>query len=175
MSIYAIISRLLDYPAEDLLEHLPEAHARLAGDATLAVRERDALRGVLDWMASRGTLALQADYVETFDTAPENALYLTHHTFGDSRERGPALVELGEHYKAAGLEARDGELPDYLPLMLEYAAWLDDSDPAAARDFLGEVAKVVTGLADNLERAGSPFAPLLRFIADRGRAQRAAA
>jgi nitrate reductase delta subunit len=175
MSIYAIISRLLDYPAEDLLEHLPEAHARLAGDATLAVRERDALRGVLDWMASRGTLALQADYVETFDTAPENALYLTHHTFGDSRERGPALVELGEHYKDVGLVVRDGELPDFLPLMLEYVALIDPHDPDAAQRFLDQARPIVSDLAARLEAQASPFAPLLRFVAGHGRRTRAAA
>lgn len=175
MNLYAIVARLLDYPEAELHENLAAARVRVAADPTLNADDRDRVLSVIDWMRGRELLELQAEYVDTFDTVPEHALYLTHHTFGDSRERGPALVELGEHYKDAGFTVRNGELPDYLPLMLEYAALLDRDDPDAARRFLGEAAPIVARIAGLLEERDSPFAPLLRFVAGRGRRVRAAA
>ena len=175
MNVYAIVARLLDYPQPELHDHLAEARVGVQSDPALAPSEQQALLGVIDWMQARPQLELEADYVQTFDTVPEHALYLTHHTFGDSRERGPALVELGEHYKDVGLVVRDGELPDFLPLMLEYVALIEPHDPDAAQRFLGEARPIVSDLAARLEAQASPFAPLLRFVAGRGRRTRAAA
>lgn len=171
MRSYAVISRLLDYPEQELLDHIDEMRGIVAEDELLVEAEREAIHGVLDWMAGRSLLDLQAEYVQTFDVVPEHTLYLTHHTFGDSRERGPALVELGEHYKATGVEA-DGELPDYLPLILEYCATLD---PMEVQFFLGQAQEVLALVADNLDKAESPYAALVRIVEKRGRLARSAA
>lgn len=175
MNVYAILARLLDYPSDDLGEHLPDAGVRLASDPSLSEADRAALLTALSHLALRGVPGLQQEYVQTFDITPENSLHLTHHTFGESRERGPALVALGEEYKAAGLVPLDGELPDYLPLMLEYAALLEGKDPDAARRFLAEARPIVDMIATRLECEKNLYAPFLRFVANRGRARRAAA
>ncbi len=116
-------------------------------------------------------LRLQENYVNTFDMVPEHDLHLTHHLFGDDRGRGPALVDLSEHYKAAGLDVAAKEIPDFLPLILEYVSTLDDM---GARVFLGDAAKVLTVLAANLEKAESPYAKLMRIIENRGHLAQAA-
>jgi nitrate reductase delta subunit len=110
--------------------------------------------------------------VQTFDMVPEHSLHLTHHLFGDDRGRGPALVDLSEHYKGMGLEMKEGEIPDYLPLILEYVATLDE---VAARLFLADAGKVLTVLAANLENAKSRYAPLLRLVEQRGHLAQTAA
>jgi nitrate reductase delta subunit len=161
-----ILSILFDYPDEYLKDHLGEIDALLDGDRDILPAEREEIRKVVRWMRETQLLALQQHYVQTFDLTPEHSLHLTHHVYGESRERGPALVDLTEHYRAYGFEVVEGELPDYLPLVLEYVNTLD---PLAARMFLHEVVDVLTHLADRLERAGSPYAPLARVIQDRGR------
>jgi len=171
MRIYTILARLLDYPDGDLMDGLPEIIQALRDDPAVDPRERDSLLRLVSWMQLHDLTGLQADYVQTFDMTPEHDLHLTHHLFGDDRGRGPALIDLSEHYKSAGLEMEDGEIPDFLPLILEYVSTLDETQ---ARVFLGDAAKVLKLLADNLEKAGSPYAKLLRIVENRGHLAQAA-
>ena len=171
MRIYRILARLLDYPDAELMESLPEIIQALKIDPAVNARERDPLMQLVSSMQLHDLTGLQADYVQTFDMTPEHDLHLTHHLFGDDRGRGPALIDLSEHYKGSGLEMEDGEIPDFLPLILEYVSTLDEMQ---ARLFLGDVAKVLKILADNLEKAGSPYAKLLRVVENRGHLARAA-
>jgi nitrate reductase delta subunit len=115
---------------------------------------------------------LQSDYVQTFDLTPEHSLHLTHHLFGDDKSRGPALIDLGELFKDYGVEVVTNELPDYLPLILEFTAYLEDSE---ATVFLSDANKVLGVLTDNLNKAGSPYAPLLSIVAGRATLTRLAA
>lgn len=172
MSIYKVISVLLDYPDAELYSHLRDIRKAVAEANDVSEDERQTLHGLLDWLEGQDPLALQAHYVKIFDLTPEHSLHLTHHLFGDDRGRGPALVDLGEHYKGQGLAAIEGELPDYLPLILEYVSTLDEF---AAHLFLHDALKVVEVLAANLDRAGTPYAGLVRIIEQRGRLTRAAA
>jgi nitrate reductase delta subunit len=129
----------------------------------------------------------QANYVQTFDLTPEHALHLTHHLFGDDKNRGPALIDLTEFFKEYGLEmitnegnanpeaaneSTPNELPDFLPLVLEFAAQLDTEE---ARVFLSQWSKVLNQLASNLEEAKSPYAPLIRLVEQRAQLVKAAA
>jgi len=172
MRIYTVLSRLLDYPSEELMTHLDEIQELIASESGLSDSEREAVLKVVAWMQATSLIELQGNYVDTFDHTPEHSLHLTHHSFGESRERGPALVELTEHFKAHGMAAVDGELPDYLPLILEYVTTLDEMQ---ATFFLGETANVLDLLAQSLEKANSPYAPLIRLIERRGRLARTAA
>ena len=172
MRIYTIISRLLDYPDQELMDNLELLQHMVDRELELSSSERRSVTQVLQWMKGQSLLELQEDYVQTFDLKPEHSLHLTHHLFGDDRGRGPALVDLGEHYKSTGLQAVESELPDYLPLILEYVATLDD---VSARFFLADAAKVLTVLADNLEQAQKPYASLIRLIENRGRLAQTAA
>ena len=175
--LYKLISKLLDYPDAVLLDALPELADHLAHAHGLALADRQVLAGLLEYLADTDRTELQAAYVQTFDLTPEHALYLTHHLFGDDKNRGPALIDLTEFYKEFGLELRTGEgisneLPDYLPLILEFAAELG---PDEAHMFLSQWTKVIKQLADNLAKAGSPYAPVVRLIEQHSQLVKAAA
>jgi len=168
---YKLMSRFLDYPDQELKSHLDEIEL-LLDDASLAEEERAALRNFAAWLRQEDLTELQAAYVQTFDLTPEHSLHLTHHLFGDDKNRGPALIDLTEYYKEFGLETPENELPDFLPLILEFVSTLE---PEGAAVFLHDTAKVLKVLAANLEKADSPYAPLLRMVESRGSLARLAA
>ena len=164
MRLYKIMSALLEYPDQALKAAIPEI-ADLLQDEVLSAEEAAVIRKFTEWMSEMDVTDLQASYVRTFDMTPEHSLHLTHHLFGDDRGRGPALIDLTEYYREYGLVADGKELPDYLPLVLEFASTLD---PVEAKVFLSQTVKVLTQLAMNLEKAESPYAPLVRIIEKRG-------
>lgn len=172
MILYTILSRLLDYPDPDLKNNIDSIREIVAEESELREQERTVINRFVDALQSEPLMQLQQDYVQTFDMVPEHSLHLTHHLFGDDRGRGPALVDLSEHYKGMGLEMKEGEIPDYLPLILEYVATLDEM---AARMFLADAGKVLTVLAANLENAESRYAPLIRLVEHRGQLAQTAA
>jgi len=166
MLIYTVLSRLLDYPEQELIDNLIEVRKVVEADSAIKGDEQDAIFTVIDWMLSEDLIELQQDYVQSFDNNADNSLHLTHHLYGDDdRERGPALINIVEHFKKAGLSPVKGELPDYLPLILEYLAKLDEEK---AGEFLGDAVKVLTVLAENLEQNKSPYAPLVRIVESHG-------
>lgn len=173
MRLYKILSRLLDYPDQELMDNIGFVRELVATEKRLAKEDCKAVLAVLDWMERSSLIELQQNYVQTFDSRPENSLHLTHHIFGDDdRGRGPALINLGEHYKGAGLSPVKGELPDYLPMILEYAATLDDDKTGP---FLGDAVEVLAILAENLEKEKSPYALLIRIVERHGEPYRSAA
>lgn len=166
MLIYKILSALLEYPDQELFENLPAIGKLLDESFDSDEEERAALKKFVTWLECADPTEIQADYVKTFDMTPEHSLHLTHHLFGDDndRNRGPALIDLGELYKDYGVKTVTNELPDYLPLVLEFVALLDDNE---AREFLSDAQKVLTVLADNLTKANSPYAPLVSIVKNR--------
>ncbi|MEW5755727.1 MAG: nitrate reductase molybdenum cofactor assembly chaperone [Pseudomonadota bacterium] len=172
MNVYMVLSRLLDYPTQELVDNLRMLQKIVSKKMALPPEEEEGVSNFIKWMRRHDLIELQEIYVQTFDMQPEHSLHLTHHLFGDDRGRGPALVDLGEHYKGEGMEVKSGELPDYLPLILEYVSTLDEF---AARVFLADAAKVLTVLAANLEHSNSPYAPLVRIIDRHGRLVQTAA
>ncbi len=171
MQFYKIAARLLDYPDAELMSNLHAVQQLVQSDLEVSAQEKAVVTELVSWMNSLDLTRLQQAYVDTFDMTPEHDLHLTHHLFGESRERGPAMVEISEHYKAAGLEVSNGELPDFLPLILEYVSTLDEIQ---ARFFLNDAAKVLTVLADNLEKVDSLYGRLIRVIEKRGYLAKAA-
>lgn len=171
MEIYKLLSVLLEYPDQELMDHLSELHG-LIPQLEADHHERAALEAFIDYMQSMPLTELQADYVKTFDMVPEHSLHLTHHLFGDDKNRGPALIDLGELYKDYGIEVVTNELPDYLPLILEFTAQLDDSE---ATVFLTDAKKVFTVLTENLTKIESPYAALLSIVEGRATLSKLAA
>ena len=149
-----LVSLLLQYPSDELLG----ARADLA-----TTGDSGPVRRFLAWWAREPERELRRSYVETFDFTRRNSLYMTYHVHGDRRQRGVALLRLKQRYAAAGLELLDGELPDYLPVMLEFAA-LAPSDVGLAA--LVEVRDAIELLRASLHEAGSPYALLLDAVAD---------
>jgi nitrate reductase delta subunit len=171
MKLYSALARLLDYPTEELLEHMPEIVELVTDDEGVSPEEYAAIHEVIGWMQLHDLTGLQQAYVQTFDMTPEHDLHITHHIHGDSRDRGPALIDLTEHFKANGLEIKEGEIPDYLPLLLEYVSTLGETE---SRFFLSDMGKILDILAANLEKAGTPYAKLVRLVEQRGRLLKAA-
>lgn len=166
---YRILSALLGYPDAALREALPEIRAAMASLRDLTPCEREALAvflAKLEALAAADPTAAEEDYVRTFDMVPEHSLHLTHHLLGEDRNRGPALIDLGEFYKDCGFGISARELPDYLPLMLEFVSLLEAEE---AKVFLSRWNKVLRQLCANLEEAGSGYAGLVRLVEMRGR------
>ena len=166
MKIYKILSVLLEYPEQELIDNLPEIKAWVDDTSEIDKEERSMLQTYLNRLEDKSLIELQAEYVNTFDMNPEQSLHLTHHLFGDDKNRGPALIDLGELYKDYGVEVSESanELPDYLPLILEFAAYLDGNESTV---FLSDAKKVFGVLTDNLKKTASPYADLVSIIADR--------
>ena len=137
---------------------------------------RDAVpAGAPAWMHERPLAELQAAYVRTFDFDRRASLHLTYHTHGDRRQRGLELVRLKRRYADAGLPLTGGELPDYLPVLLEFAA----VSPAAGEPLLAEFRTPIELVRSRLHQTESPYAGLLdeltRALPRPTRAQLAAA
>lgn len=150
------LAALLAYPTEELRAALPEVRAALAADAGLA----PAMPGLDRLLAELGAgdlLDLQEAYVGLFDRTRGLCLNLFEHVHGDSRERGPAMVELAGIYAAAGLVPAAGELPDYLPMLLEFAA----VEPARGAELLANAAPLLDLLHGRLLARGSAYAAVL--------------
>jgi nitrate reductase delta subunit len=153
---YKLISVLLRYPDEHLVaerDEITAAVAALPGSPT-----REALLRFSAYLAHRTQLELASAYVETFDLQRRTSLYLTYYLHGDTRKRGMALLRLKRLYAAAGLELTGGELPDFLPLMLEFAALAPDG---AGETLLREHRPGLELLRRGLHEAESPYADVL--------------
>lgn len=167
MKLYKILALLLEYPTVELCAHWDDIKQEIQLLDNAVDTEKQAMLEFIEWAEMHTLTKFQEIYVRTFDLTPDNALYLTHHLFEEQdRDRGPTLVELSEFFKSEGFEIKDGELPDYLPLVLEYVSMLEDEN--SARLFLKDSAHVAEILATNLEKQESPYAPLLRIVQNHG-------
>ncbi len=165
--VYKILSMFLEYPGKELVGHWQEIKETLAEQTELSTEDKLRLETFIDWASSKSLTKLQAEYVNTFDLVADHSLYLTYHLFDEQdRDRGPALIQLSELYKSTGFEIGDGELPDYLPLILEYVATMDDI--SSARSFLQQTVQATDIIASRLEENNSPYAPLVRMVEQHG-------
>ncbi|NRF50569.1 nitrate reductase molybdenum cofactor assembly chaperone, partial [Pseudomonas stutzeri] len=150
------LSALLSYPDAGLLAALPELRAAL--DAP----RRGQLAPLLSLLDGADDLiALQEQYVATFDRRPAHSLHLFEHIHGESRDRGQAMVDLREEYLRHGLVPDTAELPDYVPLFLELLGLID---PAQARQLLDEAIHVLAAIGARLARAGSPYSTVFAVL-----------
>lgn len=154
-----ICSRLLRYPDSELLGSLEEIRGAL-GAVPQSVKSR--IEQFLDYVEGADPITLQETYVSTFDLNGENTLYFTYPLYGDDAERGTALLELKQIYRAAGFAPTTDELPDYLPLFLEFVAL---SESRAARPIISRCLPQIAEAAKRLRDAGNPYAPVLEACA----------
>lgn len=152
MHHYRILSALLLYPEPALIECLPELRARLAAQPDMLAR----LTPLLDHLGSKDLITIQQDYVMTFDRTPSHSLHLFEHIHGESRDRGQAMVDLMEEYKRHGLEMSGDDLPDFVPLFLEFLSQLDDEEETGR--LLGDAIHVLAHIGRKLTANGSPYA-----------------
>jgi nitrate reductase delta subunit len=127
--VFELVSLLLTYPDDELLaagDDLRAAAGRIEPDTV-----RGQLGEFLDWLLGVPPIEAQRQYVQTFDLRRRSGLYLTYYLHGDTRKRGMALLILKQRYRAHGLRLADGELPDLLPVVLEFAATAGPDDGEA--------------------------------------------
>ncbi|PQO23055.1 nitrate reductase molybdenum cofactor assembly chaperone [Rhodobacteraceae bacterium WD3A24] len=155
------LSLLLSYPTAELQAASPEIGDVIAGDARLTPTARDALCPLIEWLAQGEIYEVQEGYVTLFDRTRSLSLNLFEHVHGESRERGGAMVSLVETYRAAGFEPATSELPDHLPVVLEY---LSTRPAAEAQDMLQDAGHIIEALGERLSRRGSPYAPVFTAL-----------
>jgi nitrate reductase delta subunit len=155
------LAALLGYPAAELKENIVEVAAGIDGDNRLPAAPRARLSPLLARFAHDELLDLQAVYSELFDRSRSLSLHLFEHVHGDSRERGQAMIDLGQQYMESGFFLEGSELPDFVPVFLEYASCLP---PAQAREMLGQPVHVFAALAERLDKRGSDYAAIFHCL-----------
>lgn len=126
-AVLLIAARAMDYPDEALLANLAELEDE-AVEIITSIMTQVLIRKALRVLVSSPVIELQERYVETFDRTEASGLYMTSHELGDSRQRGAAMIELKAMIAEAGFELASEELPDYVPMLLEFAALSPDSE-----------------------------------------------
>ena len=172
-SPWKALSALLAYPSADLVAALPEIEAIVSREARLDRPRREALAALVARLARTDLLDAQENYVALFDRGRATSLHLFEHVHGDSRARGQAMVELQTLYANAGLRPSVNELPDYLPMMLEYLSLAGDAE---ARDMVGDCAHIVRAIGQALADRDSGYAAvpaaILALVGEPGLAER---
>jgi nitrate reductase molybdenum cofactor assembly chaperone NarJ/NarW len=157
VSPFKLASVLMQYPTAALFDGLDHLGAVTAGIPQRSGRE--ALDRFLAWLAATPPAEVAQHYVETFDLRRRCALYLTYYRYGDTRKRGMAMLTFKATYRAAGFEPCEDELPDYLPLVLDFA----DLSPRG-RVLLRAHRADLELLRRALEQAGSPYADVVAAV-----------
>ena len=161
MQILKVISLLLDYPTEQLREGYLELAKAISGAREISPEQRGALRLLLEELVGGDLMDVQERYSELFDKGRALSLLLFEHVHGESRDRGQAMVDLMAQYEAAGFAIGVRELPDYIPLYLEFLATREDLE---AREGLADVAHLLALLAARLVERQSPYAACFRAL-----------
>ena len=153
-----VLAALLSYPDAAMRGHLPEMRQILRDERALSGDRLAELEALIVSLANADSLETEANYVELFDRGRGTSLHLFEHVHGDSRERGPAMIDLAQTYEKAGLTLVPGELPDYLPAVLEFVS---TQPPAEAHSFLGEMAHIFNAIFSALQQRESRYASVL--------------
>jgi nitrate reductase delta subunit len=156
-----LISCLLHYPDESLIGWLPEFKQVLNEIDSVSVRNK--YDQILAYFEQTPLIQLQEQYTETFDLTPSNCMNLTYHRWGDTEKRGPALAHLEDIYQTAGFERINSELPDFLPLVLEF---ISERPHVANSEIIPLYGTVVEELAERLGQAENPYALLFEQLID---------
>jgi nitrate reductase delta subunit len=154
MKTLKVLSALLTYPSDELIAAAPELKAALAREAVLPRQHLAAVQALIDDVASRDLFDAQERYILLFDRTRSLSLHLFEHVHGESRDRGQAMVDLIKLYEDGGYLPTAGELPDFLPLFLEYAA---TRTPAEAIELIGQPGHVLAALRERLSKRKSPY------------------
>ena len=158
MKSLRVLAALLGYPDARMRGHLPEMRELLRDERAISPSRLSELDALMDTLRRTDALELESDYVALFDRGRATSLHLFEHVHGDSRDRGPAMIDLGQTYEKAGLVLAEGELPDYLPAVLEFVS---TQPPREARAFLGEMAHIFNAIFGALVQRESAYASVL--------------
>ena len=158
-----VLARLLSYPDPDVRAQLSEMRNALHAECALGEARLAEVDAFITSIERQSAIDGEADYVQLFDSGRRTSLQLFEHVHGDSRDRGPAMIDLAQTYEKAGLYLAEGEMPDHLTVALEYAS---TQPPAGARAFLGETSHILNVIFNALEKRGSRYASVLGALLD---------
>ena len=156
-----VLSQLLSYPDAELRQQLPLLLPVLEEEGALSLARRTELQALVTHLLRLDTLDAEARYVETFDRGRATCLHLFEHVHGDSRDRGPAMIDLTKTYEQSGLLLAQEELPDHLCVVLEFAS---TQTPEVAKAFLGEMAHILNAIFSALLKRESPYAVVVAAV-----------
>lgn len=162
------LSALLCYPDAALRAALLEIDAVLRDTRELSAAVKAELAALIDGMARSDALDAEARFVDVFDRGRGTSLNLFEHVHGDGRERGPAMLDLRQRYLEAGLEPRSNELPDHLPMLLEYLSCRDASE---VRETLGDCAHILRAVGNRLLHRRSRYAAVFGALLELARTE----
>jgi nitrate reductase molybdenum cofactor assembly chaperone NarJ/NarW len=158
---FKALSALLSYPTAELQAAAGELRAVIAGDPALPPATAAAVDRLIGEIAAVDLYDLQERYVLLFDRTRSLSLHLFEHVHGESRDRGQAMIDLKAMYERHDLAIGAGELPDFLPLFLEFLSTLP---LAEARDLLAQPAHILSALAERLRKRRSPYEAVFRAL-----------
>ncbi len=161
MKTFKVLSLLLMYPESDWMTALPEMHAALVEEAADNGNAYARLVPLFNLLSDTRLIELQENYVATFDRNPSHSLHLFEHIHGESRDRGSAMIDLLEEYWKHDFDASSSELPDYVPLFLEFLSLLPADE---ARTLLGDAVHVLAAVGRKLDANGSPYATAFQVL-----------
>ena len=156
-----VLSALLSYPTAELQGAVPEMRAALDAEARLPQKNRGHLDVLLEEIATRDLYDLQERYVLLFDRTRSLSLNLFEHVHGESRDRGQAMVDLMALYQRHGLAMSGSELPDHLPLFLEF---LSEIPEAEARGLIVETAHILEAIRQRLKKRTVPYSSVFSCV-----------
>ncbi len=162
MKLLKLTSVLLDYPSDELWRHGDELREAL-DDPALPAKRRAALRGFVDGLLARDPLDAQERWLDLFDRGRAMSLLLFEHIHSESRDRGQAMVDLLSTYRGNGFELGAKQLPDYLPVVLEYLSLRPTEE---VRDWLTHIAHILELLAARAQQRGSEYAAVLEALVE---------
>jgi nitrate reductase delta subunit len=161
MLTFRVLSALLSYPTPELKAEAAQAERIVRTEGLLTGTYLENVCVLLRQLQSTPQLEAESAYIEAFDRGRSTSLYLFEHIHGESRDRGQAMVRLLMRYRMHGLDLDSRELPDFLPLFLEF---LSTCRPEQASKYLAEVIDIVDGLASRLRQRGAAYAPVLEAV-----------
>ena len=159
--VLKVLSLLLSYPTPETRGLMAEARELVTDERSLSTADRRRLVALMDELESGDLIDLQERYVGLFDRSRSLSLHLFEHIHGESRDRGQAMIDLADLYAEHGLAVSARELPDYLPLFLEFLSLLA---PDEARSLLGEPLHIITALGQRLDRRDSLYAGTFKAL-----------
>lgn len=157
------LGMLLTYPSEDLVAARTDIQQVITGEGLLSRPVLAQVGALVRALGDTDLYDLQERYIQLFDRSRTLSLHLYEHVHGESRERGPAMVNLREIYRSYGFEIDSRELPDFLPMLCEFLSQVPET---TAREILGEARVVLDALCVRLEERASPYAGVLAALAE---------
>lgn len=158
MISFKALGALLDYPTPELQAAADEIEQALFEERAIPAAELDDVRAVIERLRCTEIMDLQEYWIGLFDRSKRLALHLYEHSYGESRDRGQAMVNLALTYRMNGFELNAAEMPDYLPLFLEFLSVIPE---VHARRYLTDAIEIIEALRIRLEERDSAYRALL--------------